>query len=97
MHAFGMISFVNFVWLQFCSSRTKSVKYRVAIELYTFIQLTPEYKTPLNDETSCGITVQQCVKYGNFLFTEIMWLIILCLLFFIVSAVRQHKFKKLGL
>ena len=39
-------------------------KYRYWI-IPWIVQLTPEYKTPLNVEMSCGITVQGRVYYGN--------------------------------
>ena len=58
---------------------------------YTFVQLTPEYKTTLNIKTSCGITVQRRVTYGNLMnifiyrnhggYTS-----------FRASVFRQHKF-----
>ena len=32
---------------------------------YTFVQLTAGYKTPLNVEISCVITVQRHAIYGN--------------------------------
>ena len=32
---------------------------------YTFVQLTAGYKTPLNVEISCAITIQWHVNYGN--------------------------------
>ena len=38
---------------------------QVNIPDFTFVQLTPEYMTTLNSKTSCGITVQRRVNYGN--------------------------------
>ena len=34
---------------------------------YAFVQLTAGYKTSLNVEISCAITVQRRVNYGNFM------------------------------
>ena len=66
---------------------------------YTFVQLTPEYKATLNIETSCALTVQghvNCGKWMNIFIYKTQWLIILCLLPFMASAVRQHKFGNWG-
>ena len=39
------------------------------IQVNTFVQLSAGYKTPLNVEMSCAITVQRRVNYGNLMKT----------------------------
>ena len=60
MHTFCMMSFLIFgMLLKFYFCRTKCVSD------YTSVQLTAGYKTPLNVEISCAITVQRGVNYRN--------------------------------
>ena len=62
---------------------------------YTFVQLTPEYKTTLNIKTSCGITVQRRVTYGN-LMNIFIYKNHGGYKSFRASVVRQHKLGNCG-
>ena len=64
---------------------------------YTFVHLTPEYKTPLNVEISCacGITFQRRVNYGN-LMNIFVYRNHVVYYSFLASIVHQHKFIKFG-